>query len=163
VAHDFDEHAVERHYQHNRERDMSSVLPLLLDLTRPSPALGWALEERESALTRVAHGTVVALALIHHLAIANNVPLPVLARFFAGIAESLVIEFVPKDDSQVQRLLASRQDIFSAYSREQFEVAFRPFFETVGAASVPGSTRTLFAMKRRHAVPTGSEGASGLR
>jgi hypothetical protein len=88
------------------------LLPLLMDFTNPSPGLGWHNHERDSLLERAPADALLALALIHHLAIANNVPLPQLAEFFRSLGHWLIIEFVPKDDSQVQILLASRQDIF---------------------------------------------------
>ncbi|HEV3486619.1 MAG TPA: hypothetical protein VG106_14505, partial [Vicinamibacterales bacterium] len=75
VSHDIDELAIERNYRENRRLGSTAVLPLVLDLGNPSPALGWALEERSSALDRIAGGSVIALALVHHLAISNNVPL----------------------------------------------------------------------------------------
>jgi ribosomal protein L11 methylase PrmA len=149
VAHDIDEAAVERHYQAGTTAKNESVLPLLLDLASPSPGLGWALDERMSAVERMSGGTVVALALIHHLAISNNVPLDRLAAFLARIAGGLVIEFVPKDDSQVRRLLATREDIFPEYTREGFERAFGAHFETRRVEPVPGTMRTLYAMTRR--------------
>ena len=149
VAHDIDELAVERHYLHNRSNRVPRVLPLLLDLTNPSPSLGWASHERASAIERIAGGTVVALALVHHLAISNNVPLPQLASFFAQVARELVVEFVPKDDSQVRRLLATRQDVFPDYTIEGFERAFAAAFAVERREAVTGSTRVLYAMRRR--------------
>lgn len=148
VSHDIDDLAVERNY-HESRREGSTVLPLVLNLTNPSPALGWALRERDSALDRIAGGTVVALALIHHLAISNNVPLNGIATLFARIARNLVIEFVPKEDSQVQRLLASRQDIFPDYAQDRFEDAFARHFEILERQPVPGTLRTLYAMRCR--------------
>ena len=147
VSHDIDDLAVERNYQHSR-RDRTTVLPLVLNLTNPSPALGWALDERESALDRIAGGTVVALALMHHLAISNNLPLDQVAALFGRIARGLVVEFVPKEDSQVQRLLASRQDIFPDYTLEHFEEAFSRHFVIAERQPVPGTTRTLYGMRR---------------
>ncbi|MEO7189961.1 MAG: SAM-dependent methyltransferase [Vicinamibacterales bacterium] len=161
IAHDLDELAVERHYRHNRSHTIDGVLPLVLDLANPSPALGWALEERASAVERLSGGTVVALALVHHLAIANNVPLDRLAGFFGTIAASLVIEFVPKEDSQVRRLLASRPDIFPGYSKAGFEHAFAVFFEIVRVEAVPGTSRTLYAMRRRQDETTETARAAG--
>ena len=149
VSHDIDPLAVERNYTYNRSNGVTRVLPLLLDLTNPSPAIGWALNERASALDRVSRGTVVALALVHHLAIANNVPLTHLAEFFAGVANALIIEFVPKEDPQVQRLLATRHDIFPDYSREGFERAFAAHFDVRAVQAVTGTPRTVFAMTRR--------------
>jgi hypothetical protein len=149
VAHDIDELAVERHYQAAAAMPGARVLPLLLDLTQPSPALGWALDERESALDRIAGGTVVALALVHHLAISNHVPLPHLAEFFSRLARTLVIEFVPKEDEQVRRLLATRADIFPDYTARQFEEAMAVYFEIGRVEPVPDTVRTLYVMRRR--------------
>lgn len=149
VAHDVDELAVERHYRANRSDQVDSVLPLLLDLTNPSPSLGWASAERASAIHRMAGHTVVALALIHHLAISNNVPLPQLAEFFGRVADRLVIEFVPKEDSQVRRLLATRVDVFPAYHTAGFEEAFAVCFDIERREPVPGTDRMLYAMRYR--------------
>ena len=90
---------------------------------------------------------VLALALIHHLAISNNVPLPQLADFFAKTGKRLVIEFVPKSDSQVQKLLISREDIFPTYTREGFETAFKQRFKICESVNVHESERVLYLME----------------
>jgi ribosomal protein L11 methylase PrmA len=149
VSHDIDDLAVERNHLENRSRGVDRVLPLVLDLANPAPSIGWGLAERSSALERMAGGTVVALALVHHLAISNNVPLPHLADVFGRIARTLIIEFVPKEDSQVQRLLATREDIFPGYRLPEFELAFSSRFEIVAKEDIPGTCRTLFAMRFR--------------
>lgn len=149
ISHDIDEMAVEANYAEGRRRGDASVLPLVLDLTSPAPALGWNLAERESALSRIEGGTVLALALVHHLAISNNVPLEQLAGFFARCAGTLIVEFVPKEDSQVKRLLATREDVFPDYTLETFEREFAKKFVIRGRFEIPGSVRTLFAMVRR--------------
>jgi hypothetical protein len=92
---------------------------------------------------------VLALALVHHLAISNNVPLGKLAQFLNEICEYLVIEFVPKSDSQVQRLLRSREDIFDRYTVSGFEADFRNYFEIMEQTQVPGSERILYLMKAK--------------
>ena len=92
---------------------------------------------------------VLALALIHHLAISNNVPLSQLADFFAETGKWLVIEFVPKPDSQVQKLLASREDIFPNYTRDGFEAAFKERFKVHAAENVRESERVLYLMEKR--------------
>ncbi len=149
VSHDIDEFAIEYNYSEGRRLGSTGVLPLVLDLVNPSPAIGWALEERSSALERISGGTVLALALVHHLAISNNVPLPDLATLFGRLANVLIIEFVPKEDSQVRRLLATREDIFPEYTLAAFEGAFSRVFEITQRHTVPGTLRTLFAMRRR--------------
>jgi hypothetical protein len=109
--------------------------------------LGWANRERDSFGSRGPADLVLALALIHHLAISNNVPLPQLADFFAATGKWLVIEFVPKSDSQVQKLLASREDIFPNYTREGFEAAFQNRFTIHHAINVHESERVLYLMR----------------
>ena len=91
----------------------------------------------------------MALALIHHLAIANNVPLHSVADFFAQLGGHLIIEFVPKEDSQVKRLLASRVDIFPDYNLEGFRQAFSTRYTILEEKPVEGSQRTLFLMQRK--------------
>jgi ribosomal protein L11 methylase PrmA len=149
IASDIDPAAVERNYLDCRERGEARLLPLVLDLANPSPGIGWANRERMSFLERGPTDAVLALALIHHLAIGNNLPLDRIARFCADIGRDLIIEFVPKSDSQVQRLLATREDIFSDYTREGFEQAFAECFETLDRSSIQGSERTLYWMRRR--------------
>jgi hypothetical protein len=147
VSFDIDPAAVEQNYRHAKSEKDANLLPLLLDLTNPSPSLGWANREHDSFSSRGPANLVLALAVIHHLAISNNVPLPQLADFFAETGEWLVIEFVPKSDSQVQKLLASREDIFLTYTREGFEAAFQKRFTIHRAVNVHESERVLYLME----------------
>lgn len=149
IASDIDPAAVEQDYLAVKAGGERNLLPLVIDLTNPSPALGWAHGERESLLERGPVDLVMALALIHHLAISNNLPLPMVAQFFANAATWAIVEFVPKSDSQVQRLLATRKDIFGQYSEEGFEAAFGGYFDVVEKAPIPGSERTLYLLKQR--------------
>ena len=148
MAFDIDPLAVEKGYQDARKRSDKYLLPLLLDLTNPSPAMGWSHRERSSMLERGPAGAVLALALIHHLAISNNVPLHMLADFFAEAGDWLIIEFVPKSDSQVQRLLVTREDIFPSYDVENFEAVFRRRFTIHQAVAIEGSDRQLYLMEK---------------
>jgi len=149
IAFDLDPAAVEKNYREVvRTRDRHLV-PLLMDLTNPSASCGWAHAERASLESRGPADLALALALVHHLAIAHNVPLPRIAAYLASIARALVIEFVPKHDSQVQRMLASRKDVFAAYSQDAFEAAFAERFTIREAVPVRGSERVLYTMVRR--------------
>lgn len=148
VSFDIDPAAVEKNYRQCVEKKQSNLLPLVLDLTNPSPAIGWHNAERESLINRGPADAVLALALIHHLAISNNVPLGKIAEFFSRVCSSLIIEFVPKSDSQVRRLLASREDIFPQYTQEGFEQVFAEYFTKMAARPVAGSERTLYLMKK---------------
>ncbi|MEO7043294.1 MAG: SAM-dependent methyltransferase [Gemmatimonadaceae bacterium] len=149
VSFDIDPAAVERNYRAVRERGETGLLPLLLDLTNPSPALGWAHSERMSLAERGPADTVMALALVHHMAIANNVPLSHVAAYLAQLGRNLIIEFVAKEDSQVERLLQNREDIFADYSKEGFERAFGEIFTIDACEQVGDSMRWLYSMTAR--------------
>jgi ribosomal protein L11 methylase PrmA len=152
LALDVDWAAVERHYLALRSTDERRILPLLGDIANPSPAIGWANTERASLLDRANADVLVALALVHHLAIGRNVPLPMISRLMAGLSPNLVVEWVPKGDPMVQRLLATREDIFPGYTADGFRAAFAEAFELVEEAPVEESGRVLFRMRRRAPV-----------
>jgi hypothetical protein len=148
VAFDVDPAAVEKHYRDCVANKSRNLLPLVMDLTSPSPSIGWENRERDALTARGPVDLVLALALIHHLAIGNNVPLRRIASFFAQCGRRLIVEFVPKTDSQVQRLLASRADIFPAYTRACFEQEFSRYFSIEESRAIGGSERTLYLMRR---------------
>jgi len=149
VSFDIDPACVEMNYRDCVSEGETEILPLLLDLTNPSPAIGWGNEERTGIFERGRADTVLALALVHHLAIANNVPIDRIAGFFGDICSALIIEFVPKSDSQAQRMLSTREDIFSGYSREAFEHEFGKRFRILQAQKITDSERTVYLMERR--------------
>lgn len=149
ISFDIDPAAVERNYLRSVKNNETNILPLLLDLTNPSPGIGWENKERISLIERGPADTVLALALIHHLAISNNLPICKIANFFSFICKSLIIEFVPKDDSQVQRLLSTREDIFPDYTREAFENEFSKYFIIKRTEKIKNSKRILYLMQKK--------------
>lgn len=149
VAFDVDPVAVEKNWRRVRHDRETNLLPLVMDLTNPSPMLGWANRERDSLARRGPADCVMALAIIHHLAISNNVPLARIAEFLASLAEHLIIEFVPKEDSQVQILLRTREDIFPLYHEAGFEQEFSRYFSIVKKTPIEETRRTLYLLKRR--------------
>ena len=149
ISFDIDHGAVERDYLECVAKGETNILPLLVDLTNPSPGIGWENRERMSLVERGPADTVLALALVHHLAISNNVPLVKIADFLSNIcSNSLIIEFVPKTDSQVRRLLATREDIFPDYTQRAFETEFRKYFTVQSSMRIRDSERTLYLMQR---------------
>jgi len=148
IAWDIDPGCVEINYRQVVSRGETNLLPLVLDLTNPSPPIGWENRERMAFLERGPADTVLALALIHHLAISNNLPLARIAGFFARLCRTLIVEFVPKTDPKVQKLLATREDIFPGYTQQGFEAAFRRFFTTRRSAQIRNSGRIVYLMER---------------
>lgn len=148
VSADFDAGAVELNYRKVKADKSANLLPLVIDLTNPSSAIGWASSERDSFIQRSQVDCVMALALIHHLAISNNVPLEKVAEFFAALGDNLIIEFVPKSDPKVQTLLATREDIFPNYTQAGFEAAFAQYFEVALTQPITDSERVLYLMRK---------------
>jgi hypothetical protein len=151
IAFDVDPATVEINYRQMRENKETKILPLCLDLTNPSPALGWANEERLSLVERGPTDTILALALIHHLAISNNMPFSFIAAFLSSVCRFLIIEFVPKNDSQVQKLLRTREDIFCHYTHDRFEASFGDHFSILKCEKIVDTKRTLYLMEKRNA------------
>src|SRR5690606_2079798 len=145
VAADGDPMAVERGFRRLQAQAEQGVYPLLVDLTNPAPAQGWNHTEWPSLAARGPFDAVLALALVHHLAIGNNVPLLGVAQMLATLGRQVIIEWVPKPDPQVQRLLSAREDIFDGYTEDGLVAAFAAVgMRAVQRAEVGGSGRTLF-------------------
>ncbi|CAB1065080.1 hypothetical protein D1BOALGB6SA_9877 [Olavius sp. associated proteobacterium Delta 1] len=150
IAFDIDPAAVEKNYLECIAASEANLLPLLIDLTNPSPSIGWQNKERMSLMDRGPVDAALALALIHHLAISNNVPLHDIADFFHLICHFLIIEFVPKSDPQVQKLLSTREDVFPDYTQAVFEEKFNDFFEIKFSMPVGKSKRILYHMINKY-------------
>jgi hypothetical protein len=149
VAFDIDPSAVEKNYLRVKHEKEERILPLVMDLTNPSPGVGWASAERTAFIERSRTDMVMALALIHHIAISNNVPLSMVASLFSRLGKHAIVEFVPKSDSQVKRLLATREDVFDRYDQKSFEEDFGRYFDVLDAVPVPGSERTLYLFRTK--------------
>lgn len=151
VAFDADPAAVEKNHRQCRSDGVSDVLPLVLDLSNPSTDQGWDNQEQMSLRARGPADLVLALALVHHLAIGNNVPFARIAQFLRRLCRTLLIEFVPKDDSQVQRLLAAREDIFGWYAEAVFLRDMESSFVLRETFALRGSEQRLHLFTAREA------------
>ena len=149
VGFDIDPAAVEKNYIEMKKNQERNILPLILDVTNPSPAIGWANEERYSLKERGPADAIFALAMIHHLVITNNIPFSHIAEFFNKISSYLIIEFIPKEDSQVQKMLVSSIKIFPDYTLKEFELVFKKYFSILDVKPIKDSKRILYLMKRR--------------
>ncbi len=149
ILFDIDYAAIEKSYRKSILDKEKFLASFVMDFTNPSSGIGWSNKERLSIINRGPADTVLALALIHHLCISNNLPFSHVARFFKEITSKyLVIEFVPKSDSQVQRLLKTRKDIFSDYTQDIFELEFSQVFSIVKSTKVDDTERTVYLMEK---------------
>ncbi len=120
-----------------------NFLPLFLDAANPTPNQGWAGQERRGLLERSNADGLLALAFVHHLAIARNIPLPALVGWLVAFAPCGVIEFVPKEDPMVQELLRLREDVFVDYTESAFMTHIAEWARVVRSERISASGRTL--------------------
>jgi len=143
AAFDIDPVALNRNYK-MAKKAKEKMLPLFLDITNPSPAIGFANKERVSIEQRQKPDVIIMLAIIHHLTISNNVSFEMTAQWLASLCKHLIIEFVPKEDSQVKRMLSTRKDIFLNYTIDEFEAVFQRYFNLCDKQKIEGSNRILY-------------------
>jgi hypothetical protein len=149
VAFDIDPLSVEMNYRECERLRDTKMLPLVLDISNPTGGIGWDNAERMSLAARGPVDLAMALALVHHVRLSHNVPFKRIAEFLSKNCRSLIIEFVPKEDSQAQRLLAGREGIFPDYCAESFESGFSEFFSIEKKIAVRDSLRAIYLMRKR--------------
>ena len=147
VSMDIDYAAIDLNHLKNKQAGKKNIFPLVMDLTNPSPALGFGNSERTTIDDRSKPDLMFGLALIHHLAVTYNVPFSMMAQRFRRNESELVIEYVGREDSQFKKLLRSKNDGYDHYNRANFEAAFAQWFETISTYDIPGSHRTLYHFK----------------
>ena len=150
VALDADQGPVELLYRDLRAAGDERVLPLTMNVTDPSPGLGWRGEERRPLLSRGRPELVLCLALVHHVTITANVPMRAWIDWLAELGAALVIEFPTREDPMVQRLLAAKKEGTHAdYERAEFERCLGEAFEVERSESLASGTRVLYLAQPR--------------
>ncbi|GIZ10124.1 class I SAM-dependent methyltransferase [Flavobacterium sp. UMI-01] len=154
VVADVDPNAVEQNYKQVLKNKEKAILPLVVDILHPSPNIGFNNEERLSFIERATSTNFegcLALAVIHHITLSGNVPFSFSAQFFAKMAPNLLIEFPTRNDSWVQFLLDSKREFkghFDFYNEENFEFAYKEYFQIIEKKPIFGSDRILYNFKR---------------
>jgi hypothetical protein len=153
LAVDSDWQCVNSLYIYNRENKQADILPLCVDLSNPTPASGFRNAERASFTDRARAGLVIALALIHHLSLGKNIPLPLIATWFHELtANYLIIEFVPLSDEKARQLIARKETEPDGYDIVSFELAFSRYFRVEMKDPIPGTDRILYRLKKDNAL-----------
>jgi SAM-dependent methyltransferase len=151
VAIDLDPACAGEIWKSAREKK-ANIQPLVVDLARPSAALGWRNQECPSFLDRAtgAFDGVMMLALIHHLLVTERIPLEEIMRLAYEVTNSLlVIEFVAPQDAMFRRLTRGREHLHANLDTKMFEQACAPYFEIVRSLTLPDTQRRLYCLKRK--------------
>lgn len=128
------------------------ILPLVADISRPSPALGWRNRECPALLDRLEgrFDTVLMLALVHHLLVTERVPLAEIVELaFDLCTRHAIVEYIGPGDPMFQRLTRGRDALHQSLNPEMFEQAWRARFDVVSTCDVPNSERRLYLLRRR--------------
>ena len=151
VAMDGDWMAVEALYRGQQARaDRHKILPLVVNLTDPSPNQGWQGLERKSLPDRGRPELTLCLALIHHIVIGGNIPLGDFLGWLASLGTAVVIEFVDRNDEMVETLLRNKEDCYTDYSLENFERHLGQHYTIQKKHSLKNGKRQIyFALPRR--------------
>lgn len=149
VSFDVDPMCVEQSYAHAKRERRRDLLSLRLDATNPTGRSGWAAGERMSVSDRGPADLVLALALIHHLAISHHITFEQLSGWLAEIGKAVLLEFVPIDDPQSRSILGDRAANFDWYNAARLEDALRERFTIRSCTALPESSRTLYLLERR--------------
>lgn len=151
VAMDIDELSIQRFYKTLKQENNTTILPLVFDLTNPSPRLGWRCEERLSLADRRPPDLILCLALVHHLVITGNVPLRHVLDWLASFNCEVVIEMLTKEDPMVKKLLLNRVDQYDDFSVESFEALAAPGFQVLNKTEIMAGKRFLYHLAPRQA------------
>jgi hypothetical protein len=150
VAVDSDHLVVDRLYRQLRQQGERRILPLVVDLADPSPAIGWRSRERPAFVERMRPDLVLCLAVVHHLALTNNVPLDEIVAFLADFKAPVVVEFPHRDDVMATRLLArKRSGLFDSYDVANWEKALEQQFTVEERHELPSGNRTVYRCRPR--------------
>jgi SAM-dependent methyltransferase len=145
VAFDSDHGSVELLYRELRTVADGRILPLVIDAADPSPGLGWRNRERATLIERGRPDLVLALAVVHHLAITNNVPLREVVRWLADLGGAVVVEFPTREDPMVQQMLRGKRDgLHGDYDRGCFERWLGESFDVRRQVELASGTRVLY-------------------
>lgn len=149
VSVDIDHEAVQQNFLFSKKEQSLHLLPLVLDITNPSPSIGWRNTERKKWDSRQKPDLILALALIHHLCFSHNLSFDGIAGYFSTICKRLIIEFVPPEDSQVRFLPKPNAEIAITYTSDAFEKTFFKYFDLEQKARVENSQREIYLLRSK--------------
>lgn len=147
VGFDFDQSSIADAYL-KAKKHQAPFLPLYLDAANPSPNQGWIQQERKGFNERTKACALIALAFIHHLAIAKNTPLEQTIDWIISLAPTGLIEFIPKNDPTICKMLRLRQDIFIDYNIENFENILKSKAKIIKKTQITKNGRVVFWFKK---------------
>jgi SAM-dependent methyltransferase len=128
------------------------ILPLAVDLARPSAAKGWRNRECISFLQRAdgAFDALLMLAVLHHLLVTERIPLGEVLDLAAELTRRwLIIEFIAPGDEMFQTLTRGRDHLHATLNQQGFERACRQRFQVLRSQHLEGTQRWLYLLEKK--------------
>lgn len=148
LAMDSDTLVVDLLYRSLREKGPDNIVPVVTNLAKPAPGLGWRGAERRPFLERNSPDLVLFLAVIHHVAITASVPIAEIVAFLRSLDATVVLEFPTEDDPMVRRILKNKQvGVHDDYRLARFEAAAGTAFTVARREELSGGTRVMFELE----------------
>ncbi|HKY22629.1 MAG TPA: class I SAM-dependent methyltransferase [Vicinamibacterales bacterium] len=144
VAMDLDHLAIDKLYLALKAEKVTNILPLVVNVTDPSPNLGWRNMERKRIDERGRPELILALALIHHVVIGGNIPMAEFVQWLRDLGGELVIEFVTRKDPMVVTLLRNKEDHYTDYDEDVFERELAARFRIAKRQPLGSGTRIMY-------------------
>lgn len=127
------------------------ILPLVVDFSRPSPAIGWHNEECPSFIERATgkFDAIMMLAVIHHLLVSERIPLDKIIDLVAEITKDIaIIEFVPPDDPMFRQIARGRDHLFADLNSDVFRQVCSKHFKIINNEKLADSNRELYLLQK---------------
>jgi len=153
VAIDYDQTVTGQLWERARRQHLD-ILPLVVDLTRPTPGVGWRNQECSSFLDRArgSSDAVLMLAVIHHMLVSERIPLPEILKLASELTtDLLIIEFVAPTDKMFRLLTRGRDHLHNDLTVAVFETAARQYFEIDRSQRLGESDRWIYLLRRKGA------------
>ena len=147
IGFDYDLNSINKAFIYSKEKNLN-FLPLYFDAFNPSPDHGWLQTERKGFMKRANFSGMLALAFEHHLAIAKNVPLEQVIKFLTNVAPRGLIEFVPKNDYTIKKMISIKGDIFKDYNEVNFKKILSRTSKIISEKIVSNSGRKIFEFSK---------------
>lgn len=147
VAMDSDQDAIDLLYRETRRAGPQNIICLLMDLTNPSPGQGWAGRERSAFDDRSSPDMILCLALIHHIRISANIPVPLFLDWLRSFGAIVILEIVGREDEMVKRLLENKREDYEDYSIGNVEKEISSRFSVRDRLKLKGGSRVLLLLE----------------
>ena len=150
VATDFDIAALDKLYIRVKAERLP-ITPVVFNIARPTPAVGWNNQEVDSFLTRAKgqFNVLMVLAILHHLIVTERVPLNAIVKLLYELeAKFLIIEWVSPNDLRFKQISKTHDNLYANLTEDSFRIELEHNYSILERLQLRGGTRALYLCER---------------